>query len=62
MPVDMSPRAITARLREASRLSVLKLPYPPRVDMSPRAVEARLREVARLYDLNDRLRAFRPAR
>lgn len=60
MPVDMSPAAVEHRLREASRLSVLRLPYPPRVDMGPAAVEQRLREVAQLYALEERLRAFRP--
>jgi hypothetical protein len=56
--VDMSPEAVERRLREASRLSVLRLHYPPRVDMSPQEVERRLREVAQLYALERRLRAL----
>jgi hypothetical protein len=52
----MSPAAIERRLREASRLSVLTPPFPPRVDMSPAAIERRLREVAQLFHLNSTLR------
>ena len=62
MPVDMSPQAVEQRLREAARISVLKLPYPPRVDMSPAAVERRIREVAQLYALQRKLEAFKPGR
>lgn len=60
MAVDMSPEAVSGRLREASRLSVLRPPYPARVDMSPRGVAGRLREVAQLYALEQRLRALKP--
>jgi len=59
MPVDMSPEAVERRLREASRLSVLKLPYPPRVDMSSEGVTRRLREVAQLYALAQKLATLR---
>jgi len=62
MPADMSPEAVERRLREAARLSVLTLPYPPRVDMSPRGVERRLREVAQLYALQQKLGRLKPAR
>jgi hypothetical protein len=58
MRTDMSPEAIEQRLREASRLSVSKLPYPPRIDMGPKAIEGRLREVAQLHAFERQLRAF----
>ena len=57
MAVDMSPEAINRRLREASRLSLLVPPFPPRVDMGPEAIGRRLREVAQLYAVERRLRA-----
>ncbi len=47
-PVDYSAEAITARLREVSRLRAEALARPSRVDYSPEAVTARLREVSRL--------------
>jgi hypothetical protein len=58
----MSPRAVGARLREASRLSAGVPPFPVRVDMSPAGIGLRLREVAQLYSLHQRLRAFAPSR
>lgn len=60
--VDMSPEAVAARLREASRLSQLPPPFPVRVDMSDQGVGLRLREVAQLYVLGRRLAGFAPAR
>lgn len=56
MVVDMSPEAITQRLREASLLSDLNPPFPPQIDMSAQGVERRLREVAELFALARRLR------
>jgi hypothetical protein len=56
MAVDMSPEAITRRLREASRLGDLRPPFPPRVDMSAAGIERRLREVAALHALAHQLR------
>lgn len=61
MPVDMSPEAIDARLRETARLTDLRPPFPVRVDMSPAGIDARLREVAQLYRLNVELQRLRPA-
>jgi hypothetical protein len=61
MPIDMSPAAIDARLREQSRLSPLTLPHRPSIDMSPEAIEQRLRELAQLRALWVRLRP-EPAR
>lgn len=48
---DMSPAAVTARLRRVSELSSLKMPLPSRVDMSPQAVTRRLQEVSQLLRL-----------
>jgi len=56
----MSPEAVGARLREASRLSQLPPPFPVRVDMSDQGVALRLREVAQLYVLGRRLAALAP--
>ena len=47
--VEMSPEAITARLREMSRLSAG--PARQGLDMSAEAVTARLREMAEMSDL-----------
>lgn len=44
--VDMSPEAITARLREMATLS--REPPPAGVDMSSEAITARLQELAEL--------------
>ncbi len=57
----MTPEAVGARLREASRLSQLPPPFPVRVDMSDEGVALRLREVAQLYVLGQRLARFVPA-
>jgi hypothetical protein len=49
-PVDMSPEAVTERLREMSRLSDLRTVnrLATKVDMSPEAVTRRLRRQSEL--------------
>jgi len=53
MKVDMSPAAITARLKEVSRLADLRpeMRLHCKVDMSPAGVTRRLRQVSQLRDL-----------
>ena len=54
MNVDMSPRAITARLRQASELARDLSPerrLDTKIDMSAAAITARLREAAALLEL-----------
>jgi hypothetical protein len=54
MRVDMSPDAIAARLREASRLAGSLRPearLETKIDMSPAAIAARLREASDLLEL-----------
>ncbi|MBN2496070.1 MAG: hypothetical protein JXR96_15865 [Deltaproteobacteria bacterium] len=46
---DMSPSAVTARLREIARLRAARL-ESHEVDMSPKAVTRRLKEISRLRD------------
>lgn len=46
--IDMTPRAVEARLVTLSISSSLSLEAPARVDMSPAAIEARLQEWAEL--------------
>jgi len=50
MSVDMSPRAITQRLRSASQSTDLRseLRLTGKIDMSPSGVARRLREVEQL--------------
>lgn len=57
MSVDMSPAAISARLREVSRLSDLDrdLRLHGKVDYSPEGISARLREVGELNRLCEQL-------
>jgi hypothetical protein len=52
---DLSPEAVTARLRRVSELSSLEMPQPSRVDMSPAAVTRRLREMSELLALQLKL-------
>jgi hypothetical protein len=49
-PLDMSPAAVTERLREMSRLSDLRTAHrlAAKVDMSPAAVTRRLRRQSEL--------------
>jgi hypothetical protein len=56
-PVDMSPEAILARIREVSRVSDLtaETRLDAKLDMSPEGILARLREVSELLDLCERL-------
>lgn len=58
MPVDMSPAAVSARLRRASELSDLSIARAGegKVSMEPAAVSARLRMVSQLRELGLRLR------
>ena len=54
MSIDMSPRAISARLRQASELARDLAParrLSTKLDMSPAALSARLREAAALLEL-----------
>jgi hypothetical protein len=62
MSVDLSPAAITARLREASALADLRTGYRlhAKVDMSPRGITERLREVERLRRVCVALGRLRP--
>lgn len=65
MSVDMSPSAITARLRQASDLTDLRTAarLHGKVDMSPAGITRRIREVERLRKLCaqlGRLRAVEP--
>ena len=55
--LDMSPQAITARLREVSALSDLapERRLEGKIDMSPPAITARLRECAALLELCEKL-------
>jgi hypothetical protein len=57
--IDLSARAVEARLREVSRLRDARRRRPD-VDMLPRAVERRLRKVSELRDLCRRLAEFGP--
>ncbi len=52
MSVEMSPRAITERLRTASRLADLspETRLEGKIDMSPQAITARLKEAADLLE------------
>lgn len=50
-PVDLTEAAVTARLREASRLRDARWPTRPLPDLSEAAVTARLLEVAALNRL-----------
>jgi hypothetical protein len=59
MPVDYSPAAVTARLREAARLFAETPWDSPRIDMSPAALTRRLNEVSALVELYRRLGAGR---
>lgn len=58
MSVDMSPEAVTARLREVSRLADLRPEnrLASKVDMSPEGVTRRLRQVSQLRRLCLRLK------
>jgi hypothetical protein len=56
MSRDMSPAAITRRLRHVSRLFSTLPGESPRVAMSPEAITRRLREAASLHRLAVRLR------
>jgi hypothetical protein len=47
-PVSYDPRAVSARLREASRLSDLRVGAASKVDMTAAAVTARLRQQSAL--------------
>jgi hypothetical protein len=62
MSVDMSPAAISARLRHAAELSDLRteMRLAFKVDMSPAGISARLREVERLRRLCLELAKLRP--
>jgi len=53
MSADMSPAAVSARLREVARLSDLRAErrLATKVDMRPEAVSARLRQVQQLRAL-----------
>lgn len=53
--IDMSPAAVTRRLRRMSELSSLEMPLPSRVDMSPAAVTRRLKEMSELLKAQLRL-------
>jgi hypothetical protein len=57
-PLDMSPAAVTARLRRASELSDLSISRAGegKVSFEPAAVSARLRMVSQLRELGLRLR------
>ena len=59
--LDMSPAAVSARLREVGRLSDLSpaTRLDAKLDMSPRGVSSRLREVSELLALCARLHATR---
>ena len=59
MRLDMSPAAISARLRSASALSDLapEQRLSAKLDMRPAALTARLREAAALLELCQRLQA-----
>ncbi|HKU43818.1 MAG TPA: hypothetical protein VJR89_36915 [Polyangiales bacterium] len=62
MSLDMSPSAITARLRRASDLARDLSPerrLDPKLDMSPSAITARLREAAALLELCRKLEQAR---
>jgi hypothetical protein len=55
--LDMSPQAITARLREISAISDLapERRLEGKIDVSPQAITARLREAAALLELCEKL-------
>ena len=57
-PLDMSPSAVTARLRRASELSDLSVARAGegKVSFEPAAVSARLRMVSQMRELGLRLR------
>jgi hypothetical protein len=58
MSLDLSAKAIEARLREASRLAGALRPdarLSAKLDMSGRAIEARLRQASDLLELCRRL-------
>jgi hypothetical protein len=60
--VDMSPQAVTARIRQCGEgvdFSVDALPST-KVDMSPDAVWNRIREAGELWNLCEQLRAKDP--
>jgi len=58
--IDMSPEAITARIREVGRLSDFSPEerLSSKLDMSPHGVTSRLREAAQLLVLCERLGAL----
>lgn len=55
--LDMSPEAISARLRQISALADLapERRLEGKIDMSPQAITARLREAAALLELCEKL-------
>lgn len=57
MSTDLSPSAITARLREAAEATDLRTSerLAAKIDMSPSAITRRLRQVAALNRLCQRL-------
>jgi hypothetical protein len=54
----MRPEAVTARLREVSRLLAERGLVVKEVDMSPAAISARLRTLGALSDMCRRLQAI----
>ncbi len=60
MTLDLSPRAVSARLRQASDVDLRpERRLDSKIDMSPEAVSRRLRDVAELNQLCATLRLKR---